>query len=81
MKKTLEVLFAQRNLLDKSPKPMRHSPYVFPKANGEMLQWLSYKRDFYAIREAVGIPKDYRPNYCLRDTIASMMLLDGATSR
>ena len=77
--KALEVLFSQRNLLDKSPKPMRHSPYVFPKTNGEMLQWSSYKRHFNAIREAAGIPKKYRPNYCLRDTIASMMLSDGAT--
>ena len=77
--KALQVLFAQRNLLDKSPKPMRHSPYVFPKTNGEMLQWSSYKRHFNAIREAAGIPKKYRPNYCLRDTIASMMLSDGAT--
>ena len=77
--KALEVLFAQRNLLDKSPKPMRHSPFVFPKTNGEMLQLSSYKRHFNAIREAAGIPKKYRPNYCLRDTIASMMLSDGAT--
>ena len=52
---------------------MRHSPHVFPKTNGEMLQWSSYKRHFNTIREA-GIPKKYRPNYCLRDTIASMML-------
>ena len=26
------------------------------------------------------ILKDYRPNYCLRDTIASMLLSNGATS-
>ena len=65
--------------LNKSPKSMRQSPYVFPKTNGGMLQWSSYKRHFNAIREAAGIPKDYRPNYCLRDTIASMMLSDGAT--
>ena len=58
---------------------MRHSPFVFPKTNGEMLQLSSYKRHFNAIREAAGIPKKYRPNYCLRDTIASMMLSDGAT--
>ena len=77
--KALEVLFSQRELLNKSPKPIRQSPYVFPKTNGGMLQWSSYKRHFNAIREAAGIPKDYRPNYCLRDTIASMMLSDGAT--
>ena len=77
--KALEVLLAQRELVGKSPKPMRQSPYVFPKSNGEMLQWASYKRHFKSIREAAGIPETYRPNYCLRDTIASMMLSDGAT--
>ena len=73
------MLLAQRELVGKSPKPMRQSPYVFPKSNGEMLQWASYKRHFKAIREAARIPETYRPNYCLRDTIASMMLSDGAT--
>ena len=77
--KALNVLLAQRELLDRSPKAMCQSPFVFPKANGEMLQWSSYKRHFRAIREAAGIPETYRPNYCLRDTIASMMLSDGAT--
>ena len=75
----LSVLLAQRELLDRSAKLMYQSPFVFPKANGEMLQWASYKRHFRAIREAAGIPETYRPNYCLRDTIASMMLSDGAT--
>ena len=77
--KAIEVLLAQRELVGKSPRPMRQSPYVFPKSNGEMLQWSSYNRHFKAIREASGIPETYRPNYCLRDTIASMMLSDGAT--
>ena len=77
--KAIEVLFAQRELLNKNPKTKRQSHYVFPRANGEILQQSSYKPHFNAIREEAGIPKDYRPNYCLRDTMRSMMLSDGAT--
>ena len=29
------------------------------------------------IRDLAGIPEDYRPNYCLRDTIATRLLSSG----
>jgi integrase len=31
------------------------------------------------IRDLAGIPEEYRPNYCLRDTVASRLLSSGAT--
>ena len=39
----------------------------------------SLKKRFSQLRDLAGIPKEFRPNYCLRGTIASMMLLNGAT--
>ena len=39
----------------------------------------SYIRHFRRIRDLAGIPEDYRPNYCLRDTVASRLLSSGAT--
>ena len=38
-----------------------------------------YLRHFRRIRNFAGIPKNYRPNYCLRDTLASRPLSSGAT--
>ena len=31
------------------------------------------------MRDLAGIPEDYRPNYCLRDTVASRLLSYGVT--
>ena len=39
----------------------------------------SYLRHFRRIRALAGIPEEYRPNYCLRDTVASRLLSSGAT--
>ena len=39
----------------------------------------SYQKHFRKIRDSAGIPGEYRPNYCLRDTIASRMLSNGST--
>ena len=39
----------------------------------------SLKKRFSKLRDQAGIPKEFRPNYCLRDTVASMMLSNGAT--
>ena len=39
----------------------------------------SYIRLFRRIRDLAGIPEDYRPNYCLRDKVASRLLSSGAT--
>ena len=39
----------------------------------------SYIRHFRRIRDLAGIPEDFRPNYCLRDKVASRLLSSGAT--
>ena len=39
----------------------------------------SLKKRFSQLRNLAGIPKEFRPNYCLRDTVASMMLSNGPT--
>ena len=38
----------------------------------------SYIRLFRRIRDLAGIPEDFRPNYCLRDKVASRLLPSGA---
>ena len=73
------LLVAQRELLDNGPKMMCESIYVFPTEKGGMRNRDFYKRHFQKIRNAAGIPKEYRPNYCLRDTIACQMLSQGST--
>ncbi len=39
----------------------------------------SLKKRFSKLRDLEGIPTEFRPNNCLRDTVASMMLSNGAT--
>jgi integrase len=73
------ILLDQLDLLEESPDAMRTSEFVFPTETGTERRRDSYKRHWQKLRELAGIPKEYRPNYCLRDTIASMMLSSGAT--
>ena len=77
--KVREVLLRQRELLDQSPEELRQSLYVFPASNGGLCRLDSLKKRFSQLRDLAGIPKEFRPNYCLRDTVASMMLSNGAT--
>ena len=74
-----EILLNKRRFLDRSAQPMRESEFVFPTEQGNQRSRDSYQRHFRAIRDAAGIPSSYRPNYCLRDTLASMMLSGGAS--
>ena len=39
----------------------------------------SLKKSFSKLRDQAGIPKEFRLNYCLRDTVASRLLSSGAT--
>ena len=73
------ILQQQRKLLDDSPEAMRTSRFVFqgPAVGQRMLD--SYLRHFRLMRDLAGITEDYRPNYCLRDTVASRLLSSGAT--
>ena len=58
---------------------MRTSGFVFPGPAGGQRKLHSYIRHFRRMRDLAGIPEDYRPNYCLRDTVASRLLSSGAT--
>ena len=58
---------------------MKTSSFVFPGPAGGQQKLHSYIRHFRRMRDLAGIPEDYRPNYCLRDTVASRLLSSGAT--
>ena len=73
------MLLQQRKILDQSAKELQQSLYVFPSSNGGLRRLDSLKKRFSQLRNLAGIPKEFRPNYCLRDTVASMMLSNGAT--
>ena len=77
--KVHEVLLRQRELLNSSSGELKESSYVFPASDGGLRRLDSLKKRFSQLRDLAGIPKEFRPNYCLRDTIASMMLSNGAT--
>ena len=77
--KVREMLLQQRELLQQSPEILRRSLYVFPASDGGLCRLDSLKKSFSKLRNEAGIPKEFRPNYCLRDTVASMMLSNGAT--
>ena len=69
----------QRELLDGGPEAMSTSNFAFPDPAGCQSKLHSYIRHFLRIRDLAGIPEGYRPNYCLRDTVASRLLYYGAT--
>ena len=73
------ILQQQRELLDSSSEVMRTSSFVFPGPASGQRKLHSYIRHFRRMRDLAGIPEDYRPNYCLRDTVASRLLSSGAT--
>lgn len=77
--KVHEVLLRQRGLLNSSSAELQGSSYVFPASDGGLRRLDSLKKRFSQLRDLAGIPIEFRPNYCLRDTIASMMLSNGAT--
>jgi integrase len=77
--KVREVLLQQRELLNNSSAELQESSYVFPASDGGLCRLDSLKKRFSQLRNLAGIPKEFRPNYCLRDTVASMMLSNGAT--
>jgi integrase len=57
---------------------MRNSAFVFPRRDGGKRNPDGWRKNVKEICIRAGIPKSYRPNYCLRDTIASTMLSDGS---
>ena len=77
--KAHEVLLQQRELLNNSSAELQESAYVFPASDGGLCGLDSLKMRFSKLRDQAGIPKEFRPNYYLRDTIALVMLSNGAT--
>lgn len=74
-----EVLLCQRELLNSSSAELQGSSYVFPASDGGLRRLDSLKKRFSQLRDLAGIPIEFRPNYCLRDTTDSMLLSNGAT--
>ena len=77
--KVCEVLLRQSKLLDEGAKELQQSLYEFQASDDGLRRLDSLKKRFRQYRDLAGIPKEFRPNYCLRDTVASMMLSNGAT--
>ena len=50
-----------------------------PASNGVLCRLNSLKKRFRKLRDLAGNPKEFQPNYCLRDTVALMMLPNRAT--
>ncbi len=78
-KEVTSIFMDQRTLLESEVSEMRNSPFVFPRRGGGKRNpdgWIKNVKD---ICNRAGIPKSYRPNYCLRDTIASTLLSNGST--
>ena len=73
------ILQHQRELLENSWATMRTSSFVLPGPAGGQRKLHSYIRHFRRIRYLAGIPEDYRPNSCLRDTVASRLLSSRST--
>ena len=74
-----QILKSQRALLDDSSPTMATSEYVFPRRDGQKREPDSWRKYVKLICNRAGIPKTYRPNYCLRDTIATTMLSNGVS--
>ena len=78
-KTVTQILESQRTLLDNSPTAMAVSEFVFPRSDGKKREPDSWRKYVKEICNRAGIPKTFRPNYCLRDTIATTMLSNGAS--
>ena len=67
--KVREVLLLQRELLNNSSAELQGSSLVFPASDGGLCRLDSLKKRFSQLRDLSGIPKEFRPNYCLRDKL------------
>ena len=75
----ISIIQEQENYISSKSNLVSKSQYLFPSPKGGMRKLESYNKHFAKIRDLAGIPREYRPNYCLRDTLATMMLSEGAT--
>jgi len=78
-KEVTSILMDQRTLLESESSEMLNSAFVFPRRDGGKRNPDGWRKNVKEICIRAGIPKSYRPNYCLRDTIASTLLSNGST--
>jgi len=64
-KTVTQILESQRTLLDNSPTAMAVSEFVFPRSDGKKREPDSWRKFVKEICNRAGIPKTFRPNYCL----------------
>ena len=74
-----QILESQKTLLQKEAPGMADSEFVFPKKDGKKREPNSWLKNVREICNSAEIPETFRPNYCLRDTIATTMLSNGAS--
>ena len=74
-----QILATQKKLLQEEAPGMANSEFVFPRKDGKKREPDSWRKYAKEICNRAGIPKTFRPNYCLRDTIATTMLSNGAS--
>ena len=74
-----QILATQKKLLQEDAPGMANSEFVFPRKDGKKREPDSWRKYAKEICNRAGIPKTFRPNYCLRDTIATTMLSNGAS--
>ena len=74
-----QILESQKTLLQKEAPGMADSEFVFPKKDGKKREPNSWLKNVREICNSAEIPGTFRPNYCLRDTIATTMLSNGAS--
>ena len=79
MKRFVRCCYDKDNYSIRAQRNCEKSLYVFPASDGGLCRLDSLKKRFSKLRDLSGIPKEFRPNYCLRDTVVSMMLSNGAT--
>ena len=72
------ILSEHRELIESSSEPMRTSKFIFPRLDGKQRHPDGWRKRVRQILKLAGIPDNIRPNYVLRDTIATSMLSDGA---
>jgi integrase len=81
---TIPLSEAARDILEKRPR-VKNSPYVFPscriqKEDDAKKPWshrVDAAKQFREIRDAAGLPKDFRPMHGLRHTFASHLASSG----
>ena len=74
-----QILESQKTLLQKEAPGMADSEFVFPRKDGKKREPNSWLKNVREICNSAEIPGTFRPNYCLRDTIATTMLSNGAS--